>query len=252
MVNRAPRFRLSPQQRSALVAMAQDRPSGDPRMVRASIVLACADGVLNKDVAKQLRVTEATVCKWRKRFIERGLEGLKDERRPGRWPHVTSTIVDSLVARALAPPPSGAARWSTRQLAKEIGASVASVNAILRKLGMRLDHLESMKPSLHPETFAEVAHDIVGLYVGTSNRLMVFCVKDSGPEVVGDPSRHRRRQRFPRPRPWKIDPTMISVFSILDATVGKAADNGLRENIGEFRAFLVDIDNAVPGALPST
>jgi transposase len=41
-------------------------------------VLQCAEGFANRDVAKQLRISENTVCKWRKRFIEKRLDGLLD------------------------------------------------------------------------------------------------------------------------------------------------------------------------------
>jgi putative transposase len=49
-----------------------------PREVglRARIVLAAASGALSKDIAIQQRITPATVCKWRKLFLMRRLEGL--------------------------------------------------------------------------------------------------------------------------------------------------------------------------------
>ena len=50
---------------------------------RARIILACAEGLDNKVVAKRLRMSQITVCKWRGRFIRERLDGLYDEPRPG-------------------------------------------------------------------------------------------------------------------------------------------------------------------------
>ncbi|MBA2496853.1 MAG: helix-turn-helix domain-containing protein, partial [Acidimicrobiia bacterium] len=50
---------------------------------RARIVLLAADDLSNNDVAEKVGVNPATVLKWRKRFLERRLDGLIDEPRPG-------------------------------------------------------------------------------------------------------------------------------------------------------------------------
>jgi transposase len=48
-----------------------------------TIVLECAEGLDNTEVARVVGVHQATVGKWRRRFIERRLDGLVDEPRPG-------------------------------------------------------------------------------------------------------------------------------------------------------------------------
>ncbi len=47
----------------------------------AQIVLACAEGIPGSTVARRLRVTNATVGKWRNRYREHGIQGLHDELR---------------------------------------------------------------------------------------------------------------------------------------------------------------------------
>ena len=50
---------------------------------RAKIILACAEGTSNIEVARRLHTTNETVGLWRKRFIVDRLDGLVDESRPG-------------------------------------------------------------------------------------------------------------------------------------------------------------------------
>src|SRR2546426_5631961 len=79
--------------KAALVVGAEDRETlerwtrrrrtAQGLAVRSRIVLRCASGVTNTQVAEELRVTNATVGKWRSRFITRGIAGLLDEPRSG-------------------------------------------------------------------------------------------------------------------------------------------------------------------------
>ncbi len=55
------------------------RPKSAQRLAqRSSIVLTCASGASNLEVARQLRFSPATVGKWRSRFVDRRLNGLDD------------------------------------------------------------------------------------------------------------------------------------------------------------------------------
>ena len=57
--------------------------------LRSRIVLACAQGAGNSEVAQRLQVTPQTVGKWRSRFVEKRLNGLLYEPRPGNTLHFT-------------------------------------------------------------------------------------------------------------------------------------------------------------------
>jgi transposase-like protein len=75
---------LTATQRRLLEARVR-RPTAEQReVVRARIVLAAAEGQQNIKIAGRLGVAVNTVSKWRKRFVEEGLAGLGDRKRPGR------------------------------------------------------------------------------------------------------------------------------------------------------------------------
>ncbi|MGW7756908.1 helix-turn-helix domain-containing protein [Streptomyces violaceusniger] len=53
---------------------------------RCRIVLGCAEGKSNRQVAAELGIWPQTVGKWRRRFLESRLDRLADEPRPGARP----------------------------------------------------------------------------------------------------------------------------------------------------------------------
>src|SRR6185437_3301800 len=77
--------------------LARRPKTGQALAMRARIVLGCSDGLSNGEVAKRLRITAATVCKWRERFRVDRLEGLLDEPRPGAPRSITDAQVEDVI-----------------------------------------------------------------------------------------------------------------------------------------------------------
>jgi transposase-like protein len=75
---------LTASQRRVLEGRLRRTTAQQREVVRARIVLAAADGEQNIQIAGRLGVAVNTVSKWRKRFVEEGLGGLGDRKRPGR------------------------------------------------------------------------------------------------------------------------------------------------------------------------
>ena len=78
------RVTVSPSERTTLEQWARRRTTAQGLAQRAQIVLACAAGHSNSEIATALRITRQTVGRWRRRFVEKRLDGLVDEPRPGR------------------------------------------------------------------------------------------------------------------------------------------------------------------------
>ncbi len=83
MARPAPQVTLSLQHDKELRSLVSRRTTAQGLATRARIVLACSEGLQNKQVAERLGVNKSTVGKWRNRFIDSGLDGLYDEPRPG-------------------------------------------------------------------------------------------------------------------------------------------------------------------------
>ena len=81
---RAVSIELDETEKYALTALT--RKHGAPQAIaeRARIVLAAADGLMNKEIAEKLGVCQHTAGTWRNRFAKNRLDGLYDEPRPVR------------------------------------------------------------------------------------------------------------------------------------------------------------------------
>jgi transposase len=108
--------------RQALETTARSSRAEHRQVMRARIVLAAADGQSNAGIARDLRVVEDTVRKWRKRFCQNGMSGLRDQPRSGRPRVFAAAVVAEVKALACELPAQTEvplARWSCPELARE-------------------------------------------------------------------------------------------------------------------------------------
>jgi len=163
MPRQAPTIILTEEEASSLKATANSGAAEFRQVERSRIILACAAGKQNKQVAKELGVTIPTVGKWRKRFAEQRLPGLRDSERTGKPPTYGPEFRDRLFDLMDKDPPDGMARWDCPTLAEKLGGSTHAVWRLLRKEGIYLHRSRSWCISTDPE-FATKAANIVGLF----------------------------------------------------------------------------------------
>ena len=120
---------LTVEERAALERMAARPRSARHMAFRAKVVLRCADGGSNKDVARELRTHRETVGRWRSRFIAERLDGLHDEPRPGAARKITDDAIEAVVTKTLESTPRGRTHWSTRSMSFVDWTSLASLRA---------------------------------------------------------------------------------------------------------------------------
>jgi len=172
-----PKLDLSVAERAELSSLAARRNTAQAVALRARIVLACAEGALNKDVAERLQIDKKTVSKWRRRFIEHRLDGLQDEPRSGAPRTIEDARIEAVIVRTLESLPPDATHWSSRGMSRASGLSVSTVQRIWRAFGLQPHRLETFKLSTDPEFVAKV-RDVVGLYVAPPAQAIVLCVDE--------------------------------------------------------------------------
>src|SRR4051812_40771720 len=121
MGRRAVALELSEAERAELSALANRRRTAQALAARARIVLACAEGEQNKVVAARLDLDVATVAKWRRRFAEQRVDGLRDEPRSGAPRTVEDERIEAVIVRTLESQPPDATHWSSRGMARASG-----------------------------------------------------------------------------------------------------------------------------------
>ena len=243
---------LSAEQREELERWMRRRSTAQSLALRARVILACADGGNNTDVASRLGIARSTVGRWRARFIRLGVDGLLDEPRPGAPRTISDATVEKAVMLTLETKPKDATHWSTRSLAKRTGLSRSTVGRIWRAFGLRPHRSESFKLSTDP-LLIEKVRDIVGLYLDPPDRAAVLCV-DEKPQIQA----LDRSQPILPLRPGQIERRThdyvrhgtTSLFAALNVKSGKIIAEHHRRHRGiEFRKFLITIDQNVPQQL---
>lgn len=243
---------LSDEEHAELKALAGRRKTAQALALRARIVLACAEGSQNKEVAAKLCVVEATVGKWRRRFVMQRLEGLRDEPRPGAPRTIDDARIEATIVKTLESLPKDATHWSSRGMAKESGLSVSSVQRIWRAFGLQPHRIETFKLSTDPDFVAKV-RDVVGLYVSPPQHAVVLCVDEKSQIQALDRSQPMLPMRPGQPARRSHDYTRhgtTSLFAALDIATGKVIGKCYsRHRATEFRKFLDEIEAAVPRGL---
>jgi transposase len=215
---------------------------------RARIVLLAADGMNNNAVAAKLDVNQATVCKWRKRYLDRGLDGLIDEPRPGAPRTITDDDVEAVIVRTLEETPTDATHWSTRDLAKRVGMSPSSVGRIWQAFGLKPWLTDTFKLSEDP-LFVDKVRDVVGLYMNPPDHAVVLCVD----EKTGIQALDRTRPSLPM-RPGQVERRthdyvrhgVTDLFAALNIATGQVISRFDKQHRAiEFIRFLDLIDAEV-------
>ncbi|WP_147201387.1 IS630 family transposase, partial [Pseudonocardia asaccharolytica] len=243
---------LTDDERATLVRWSRRAKSSQALALRSRIVLACADGGSNQDVAADLGVWPQTVGKWRRRFVEARLDGLSDEPRPGAPRTVTDEQVEAVVTATLERTPPDATHWSRASMAAESGLSRSTVGRIWKAFGLKPHRVESFKLSTDPQ-FIDKVRDIVGLYLDPPEKALVLCVDEksqiqaldrSAPVLPMMPGMPERRTHD------YVRHGVTTLFAALDVATGEVIGSiHRRHRAAEFKKFLVKLDRQVPADL---
>jgi transposase len=243
---------LTPEDRTTLEQWTRRRTTAQALALRAQIILRAATGQSNTVTAVELRVTKATVGKWRSRFVRDGLHGLLDEPRPGAPRQITDAHVEAVITRTLESPPRDATHWSTRSMAHATALSQSAISRIWRAFALQPHRVETFKLSKDP-LFIDKVRDIVGLYLHPPDRALVLSVDEKSQIQALDrtaPILPLRPGLAERRTHDYVRHGTTSLFAALDVATGKIISAcHRRHRSAEFLQFLKTIDRAVPDDL---
>lgn len=243
---------LTGAERAELTRWARRAKTAQFLALRAKIVLRCAEGGTNKQVAAELGIAQATVNRWRARFVEDRLDGLADEPRPGRPPSVLLDRVEDIVVATLESTPKNDTHWSRASMAEHSGLSKSTIGRIWKKFDLKPHLQDSFKLSTDPQ-FVEKVVDVVGLYHNPPERAVVLCVDEKSQVQALDRSQPVLPMMPGMPERRTHDylrhgiTSLFAAFNITDGTVISALHR--RHRATEFKKFLITIDKAVPAEL---
>lgn len=243
---------LSEDEKQDLNTLANSRSLPHGIVQRARIVLACADGDSNAAIARRLRLNNATVGKWRQRYLDHGIAGLHDELRAGRPRTHDDERVAEVINTALQSTPPDGTHWSVRTLADETGISKSTVQRWFDLFGVQPHRQRHFKLSNDP-FFIEKVRDIVGLYLNPPDHAVVLCVDEKSQIQALD----RTQPVLPMGLGYVEGIThdyvrhgTTTLFAALDIATGEVLTQCKRRHRHqEFLAFLRHIDANVPQEL---
>ena len=168
---------LTAQEVTELQRLVTARSTPHGLATRARLILLSHDGLSNAAIAVKLGLTNATVGKWRRRFLIARLAGLHDELRPGRPRTQSDEQVARLVRRTVCTKPKASTHWSCRTMATATGLSKSMVHRVWQAFGLQPHRQRTFKLSTDP-FFVEKVRDIAGLYLNPPDKALVLCVDE--------------------------------------------------------------------------
>jgi transposase len=184
--------------------------TAEVRMVeRAQIVLCAAEGRSAAEVGRLVGCSTNTAQKWRARYEQDGIAGLRDLPRSGKPLIYSQADRARLIAKACTRPPEtpeGAQqeRWTYEQLGQAVGMSRAQAHTILARADIK-PHLSDywvMSDFSDPE-FEERLKGVCGLYVNPPENVLVVSIDEktgiqakapTKPDMLPAPGRPTRRE----------------------------------------------------------
>lgn len=170
-------------------------------VLRAKIILMVAEKKKYKSIMRELKITKPVISKWKSRFFEKRIEGLKDAPRSGKPAIYTEKDVARVVQLACTKPAGGYTNHSQRRIAAKTGMSQTKVQNILKNHKLQPHKVHYWCGKSTDLEFEKKMLDVVGLYLNPPENAIVLSVDEktqmqaldrSQPELplrVGNPKR---------------------------------------------------------------
>lgn len=213
---------------------------------RAEIILLSDKGLSLNDIIEKTGLSRPVVNKWRQRFRQYGLDGLKDAPRSGKPRTITPEQQAMVIDKACSKPEKGYTNWSQKRIADQIGISQSKVFQILKQADLKPHKIEYWCGKSKDPEFEEKMTKIVGLYMSPPENALVICVDEKTQIQALDRTQPELPLREGNPRrqtaTYKRNGT-VSLLAALAVHSGEITAKTVKTNNAEnFLKFLKVLD----------
>lgn len=237
---------LTMEQREELLTMSRSLKLEKRYVERAEIILCSDQGMQLDEIIKITGLSRPVVNKWRQRFRQKGIAGLKDAERSGKPKTITPEQKALVIEKACTKPEGGYTNWSQKRIAKEIGISQSKVFQILKQADLKPHKIEYWCGRPRDPEFEQKMINIVGLYLSPPENAIVICVDEKTQIQALDRTQPELPLRTGNPRrqtaTYKRNGT-VSLIAALAVHSGEVTAKTIKSNTAEnFLKFLKSLD----------
>lgn len=237
---------ITPEEKQELLTMSRSHKLEKRYSERAMIILYSAEGKLLDQIIELTGKSRPVVSKWRNRFREHRLEGLKDASRSGKPRTITAEQKALVIEKACTKPSGGYTNWSQGRIAKEVGISQSRVFQILKRADLKPHKIEYWCGKPRDPEFEQKMINIVGLYMNPPENAIVICVDEKTQIQALDRTQPELPLRSGNPKrqtaTYKRNGT-VSLIAALAVHTGEITAKTISSNNAEnFLKFLKSLD----------
>lgn len=143
-------------------------------MIRARILLACFQRRSIEEIAAEFQVSRSMIFRWRSRFSQEGIAGLRDKPRAGKPPIYNEEFEERVMTLLQQAPPENHAHWDGSLLAAQLHASDDAVWRVLRRHGVALARQRVWRVAAGQDLCRNYP-SVAGLYIAPPVGMMAIC-----------------------------------------------------------------------------
>ncbi len=246
MARKSKEIRITEQQKQELLIWSRSQKLDYRYVLRSKIILFSLEDNTVEAIVKQTQSSRRTVIKWRNRFREKGMDGLRDLPRPGKKPIYSPAKKLEVIQKACSKPEGGYTNWSQQRIADEVGMSRSHVNRILKEADLKPHKTEYWCGKSKDPEFEEKMINIVGLYMNPPENAIVICVDEKTQIQALDRTQPELPLRSGNPKrqtaTYKRNGT-VSLIAALSVHTGEITAKTMKSNNSEnFLSFLKRLD----------
>ena len=237
---------LSSEEKQELLTMGRSHKLEKRYVERAMIILHSSEGKSLDQIIELTGKSRPVVNKWRSRFREHRLAGLKDAPRSGKPKTITPEQKALVIEKACTKPEGGYTNWSQGRIAKEVGISQSRVCQILKKADLKPHKIDYWCGKSRDPEFEQKMVNIIGLYMNPPENAIVICVDEKTQIQALDRTQPELPLRSGNPKrqtvTYKRNGT-VPLIAALAVHTGEVTAKTIKSNNAEnFLKFLKNLD----------